>query len=102
MIGAVCRSYIGRFLNTHDGIAWGTLATNISGSFALGAFSNAVPPMLTVIGVGGLGAYTTFSSFSRDSLALIEERRFFAASFYVGSTWLLCIGAAWLGIAIVK
>lgn len=66
----------GRRWNRHDGFAAGTLIVNVTGSFLLGLLSNIAPPALTVVGVGGLGAFTTFSSIARDAVALAELRQF--------------------------
>lgn len=73
---------------------------NVTGSFLLGLLVDLAPPAVTVLGVGGLGAYTTFSSFARDAAALIELRRIALAGLYVGATLLLGIGAAAAGVAI--
>jgi CrcB protein len=76
------------------------LVVNITGSFLLGLVSEATPTTTTVLGVGGLGAYTTFSSFARDAVALVELRRLAIAAFYVGATLVLGVAAAAAGVAI--
>lgn len=96
-LGAVMRAGIAGRLNSPDGMAWGTLAVNVTGSFALGLASNMTSPAITVIGTGFLGAYTTFSSFSRDTIALVEHDRIAAAVAYVASTVVICVAAAWVG-----
>lgn len=98
--GALLRAEAGRRLNRHDGFAVGTLVVNVTGSFLLGLLSDVAPPALTVLGVGGLGAYTTFSSFARDAVALVERDRIALAGSYVVTTCALGIAAAALGIAI--
>lgn len=98
--GALARAEAGRRWNRHDGIAIGTIVVNITGSFCLGLLSQLSPPALTVVGVGGLGAYTTFSSFARDTAALVERKRLGLAATYVALTCLLGIGAAAMGIGI--
>ena len=62
--GALARAEAGRRWNRHDGFAVGTLIVNVTGSFMLGLLSDMAPLTLTVLGVGGLGAFTTFSSFA--------------------------------------
>ena len=47
------------------GFATGTLLVNGSGSLALGLLHGISPPLMTVLGTGLLGAFTTFSSFAR-------------------------------------
>lgn len=98
--GALARAEAGRRWNRHEGLAIGTLVVNISGSFLLGLLSKTTPPVLTVLGVGALGAYTTFSSFARDAVALAERRQLGLAAFYVGASVLLGIGAAAVGVAL--
>lgn len=98
-LGALGRAGVGHRLNRHDGFPLGTLAVNVSGSFALGLLAGVSPPVLTVLGTGALGAYTTFSSFARDAVALVEQGRPRTAALYVGATCVLCVAAAWAGLA---
>ena len=67
---------------------WGTLLINITGSFAIGFFATVTDPdgtllvrpeMRTFFMIGICGGYTTFSSFSFETFALIQERSFFLA-----------------------
>ena len=101
-VGALARAEAGRRLNRDGGMAVGTLVVNATGSFLLGLLAEMAPPPITVLGVGGLGAYTTFSSFARDVAALVEQRRVILAVLYVGLTCGLGIGAAALGVAIAR
>ncbi|MFP5326407.1 MAG: fluoride efflux transporter FluC [Acidimicrobiia bacterium] len=98
--GAAARAEAGRRWNRHDGLPLGTLVVNISGSFLLGLLVNTAPRVITVVGVAGLGAYTTFSSFARDTVALIEQRKDGLAAAYVGATLTVGIAAAALGVAV--
>ena len=98
--GALARAEAGRRWNRHDGVALGTLLVNVTGSFMLGLLANATPPTVTVLGVGALGAYTTFSSFARDVVALLDARRLALAGLYVAATYSLGIAAAAVGVAI--
>jgi CrcB protein len=100
VVGALARAEAGRRWNRAEGLAGGTLAVNVVGSFLLGLLSEVAPPTLTVLGVGGLGAFTTFSSFARDAVALAERRHFTAAAIYVGATCCLGLLAASAGVAI--
>ena len=98
--GALARAEAGRRWNRHDGMAVGTLLVNVTGSFLLGLLSEVAPPAVTVLGVGGLGAYTTFSSFARDAVALAERRQVGLACGYVVASLALGIAAAAAGVAI--
>jgi CrcB protein len=98
--GAATRGLIGRALNPVGGFPTGTLLVNVSGSFALGLLVGVDAPAFTLLGVALLGAYTTFSSFTRDAVALAEERQWAAAAGYVLSTCTLTVAAAAAGIAL--
>ena len=58
---------------------FGTVAVNLSGSFALGVFAGLTlyhgldPDVRVVVGTGFIGAYTTFSSFSYETLGLFDD-----------------------------
>jgi CrcB protein len=99
-IGALGRAEAGRRWNRHDGLPVGTLVVNVTGSFLLGLLSDVSSPALTVVGVGGLGAYTTFSSFARDVVALGGKRPALAVA-YLAATYGLGIAAAALGVVLV-
>ena len=99
-VGALARAEAGRRWNRHEGLAIGTLAVKVSGSFLLGLLANVAPPMLTVLGVGGLGAYTTFSSFGHDVVALVERRHILRAALYIVLSCGLGLGAAALGLTL--
>jgi CrcB protein len=99
--GALARAEAGRRWNRQGGMPWGTLVVNVSGAFLLGVLTTTAPPVVTVAGVGGLGAYTTFSSFARDTVALWESAPARAAA-YVGLTLLLGVGAAAVGVALTS
>jgi CrcB protein len=100
-LGALARGEIGRRFNQARALPWGTVLVNISGSFALGLLHDVGPPMITILGLGGLGAFTTFSSFARDAVALAQERHPALSFGYVIGTCAAGIGAAaagmWLG-----
>ncbi len=98
--GALARAEAGRRWNNHDGLAWGTVVVNVLGSFALGALHDVGPPAITIIGVGGLGAFTTFSSFARDTVALAEARQLALTVIYVVVSCAAGGGAAAIGMAI--
>lgn len=98
--GALARAEAGRRWNQHEGPPIGTLVVNVSGAFLLGLLVNAEPPAITVFGVAGLGAYTTFSSFARDAVALVEQRRIALTAAYLAATLTLSIAAAAAGVAL--
>ena len=100
MAGTLARAEAGRRWNRHGGLPLGTLAVNVSGSFLLGLLHDATPALVTALGVGALGAFTTFSSFARDAVALADQRRVPLAVAYVAGTCVAGIAAAALGLSL--
>ena len=98
--GALARAEVGRRVN-RPAFAWGTLAVNVSGAFVLGTLHEVGPPMVTVLGTAGLGAFTTFSSFAADSVRLAERGSTWRAAIYVVVTVVSGVAAAALGRAVV-
>ena len=85
---------------------WGTLVVNVSGSAVIGLFATLtaaegrlyVPSeWRTFFMVGICGGYTTFSSFSLQTLALAEGGEWLAAGLNVLGSVVLCLIAVWLG-----
>lgn len=77
----------------------GTIFVNVSGSFAIGAIAafGPTPLIRQLFMVGLLGGYTTFSSFSLQTLALAHEGRWLHAAGNILVSVVLSIGAVWLG-----
>jgi len=87
-------------------LPYGTLVINVSGSFVLGllvgvaAHHGLSSQVVTVVGTGLLGAYTTYSTFSVDTVGLAERGRTRAVAATVGATLVLGLGAAAVGLAL--
>lgn len=85
---------------------YGTFFINVSGSFLLGVlwdiavYSKIVSPdyMKYFLGVGFLGAYTTFSTFELETESLIQNGAFFSAAAYVVLSVVLGLAAVRLGL----
>lgn len=77
----------------------GTLLTNVIGSFVMGMLVSAFEqsPVLLFATVGLCGGFTTFSTFSMQSVTLLQQGRYGAAALYMLGTMLLCVGFAALG-----
>ena len=76
----------------------GTLLVNVAGSLLLGLLAGASAPVTVVVGAGGLGAMTTFSTFASDTLALAADSPWRAG--HVATTVVLGLAAAVIGLAI--
>ena len=84
---------------------YGILIVNVLGSFAIGIVfvflvERAILPIAwrSAVMVGFLGAFTTFSAFSLQTIGLLEAGRFLAASVYIIGSVLICVMAAGLGM----
>lgn len=89
-LGAVCRFLISSLLNTQEGFPFGTLCANAIGCFLLGLLgtylsSKINPEWKLIISTGFLGALTTFSTFSFETLqfALRDQWKMAALYFFV-------------------
>jgi CrcB protein len=81
---------------------WGTLVVNLTGSFVLGVLT-ALPDggaARIVLGVGFCGAYTTFSAFAREVVALVRDGEQAVAARYVVATLAGGAAAAGAGLAV--
>jgi CrcB protein len=85
---------------------WGTLIVNVAGSFVIGFFFTFTGPdgrllvsstMRQFVMVGLCGGYTTFSSFSLQTLTLLQDGEFLYAGANIAASVLLCMLAVWLG-----
>lgn len=94
-----------------EGFPWGTLLVNVIGCFVIGFFATfIVVDDKTIVGPSGrhffmtgvLGGFTTFSSFSLQTLALAREGAWAKAGGYVAGSVVLCLLAVWLGYVVAS
>lgn len=106
-VGAVLRYWMAN--GTHAllgrGFPYGTLAVNVLGSFAVGFLFVLFLERMALSGewragilIGVLGAFTTFSTFSIETLNLLEEGAHLKASLNVILSVTLCLAGAWFGL----
>jgi fluoride exporter len=88
---------------------WGTLAVNVLGSFVIGLFAGLVAPGGALGGermagafvmTGFCGGYTTFSSFSLQTLNLARDGEWRRALANIVASTALCLLAVWAGVAL--
>ena len=77
---------------------WGTLGVNVVGSFALGLLAGSGDPLITALGVGGLGSLTTLSAFAVELTGLGRARAIACAAISLA----LGLAAATAGLAIAS
>lgn len=107
-VGAPSRFLLDRYVTGRVGsqLPWGTFVINLSGAFLLGLLTGlataGVLPVTASAGVGDgfCGAFTTFSTFSFETLRLAESGSYVAAAANLGGSVALGLSAAAAGIAL--
>jgi len=108
-LGALLRFWSSQWVHGVMGrdFPYGTLLVNIVGSLLMGFMFvmllerfNLGPEWRGLIMIGFLGAFTTFSTFSLETLHLLNSGELLKAALNVVLSVVLCIAAAWLGMLI--
>jgi CrcB protein len=96
---------------THSTFPWGTLAVNVIGSLLIGFFTGFTGPdgpllvspiVRAFVTIGILGGFTTFSSFSLQTMLLVQDGQWLSAFGNVTSSVVLCLLATGLGILLAN
>ena len=112
VLGAVARYFVSGFVARRAGetFPYGTLLVNVSGAFVIGIFGDlaqdnaslfAEPDPWLFAVTGFLGAYTTVSSFSLQTMSLARDGEGTRAALYIVLSVALSLMAAWLGFVLV-
>lgn len=113
-LGALVRFFLGSWIfvrldQQHLNGPLSTLLINVIGSLLMGIAYVVIAEKLQLsaewrqfVMVGFLAAFTTFSSFSLDTLVLFESGNTLAAIAYIMTSVLLCIAACWLAMTITR
>ena len=110
-LGALSRYWLTVSIERFNGTGFplGTFMVNLLGSFLIGLLYILFAEKLSVadqwrpvIITGFLGAMTTFSTFSLDALLLFQQGHYNTALFYVLSSVVICIFAAYVGMQIAR
>ena len=107
--GSVLRFWVSSNVYTllGRGFPWGTLVVNVAGSLLIGVLTvlllervDLAPEWRAGLLIGFLGAFTTFSTFSIETLDLVEQGEHLRAAMNALASVICCVGAAWLGVLI--
>lgn len=108
-IGAVLRygTSLGVYSLLGRGFPYGTLFVNVTGSLLMGVLSivllerfNVGPEWRAAVLVGLLGSFTTFSTFSFETLNLLEQGDILRAMLNMALSVIVCLAAVWIGISV--
>lgn len=107
--GAVMRygASLGVYAVLGRGFPWGTLFVNVAGSLLMGVLSilmlerfNIGPEWRAAVLVGMLGSFTTFSTFSIETLNLLEQGDVMRATGNILVSVAVCMAAVWFGVVL--
>jgi fluoride exporter len=110
-MGSLCRFWLASLVAARYGntFPWGTLVINVTGSFIIGVFAalnepeghmRGSPAFRQFFMIGICGGYTTFSSFSLETLRAMQNGQWLYAGGNVVLSVVLCLVAVWLGYAL--
>lgn len=100
-VGSVLRFAANRLVPARGAMPWPTLLVNVTGSFALGALvgASAANQVLTVVGIGLLGGFTTFSAASAEAAEAWHDGQRLRAVTLATVMLVVCVVAAAAGHA---
>ncbi|WP_327368388.1 fluoride efflux transporter CrcB [Streptomyces sp. NBC_01217] len=109
-VGAPLRYLTDRAVQTrHDTVfPWGTFAVNVTGSLILGMLTGAAAAgaassdLQLLLGTGLCGALTTYSTFSYETLRLVEDGAKFYAAANVAASVVAGLGAVFVGVSVAE
>jgi fluoride exporter len=106
-VGSLVRYLLSTWIQTLTGIPfpWGTLTVNVAGSFVIGvamvlSVDRGVlsPEMRLLLTTGFCGGFTTFSTFSYETLGLLRSEQWGSAGTNIALNLALCLAATALGV----
>ncbi|MEI6071808.1 MAG: fluoride efflux transporter CrcB [Verrucomicrobiae bacterium] len=111
--GVGARMFLSNWIANQFGSSfpWGTLIVNVSGCVVIGIFTGLTGPdgafmtsplVRQVVAIGVLGGFTTYSSFSLQTISLLADGELLYAAGNIALTLLLCLAGTWGGLAVVQ
>lgn len=109
--GSVLRFWMSGWVHSlvGRGFPYGTLAVNVLGCLLMGLLFVMFVERLSLdsavragVLIGVLGGFTTFSSFSIETINLIEEGLWLKAGLNAGLSLIFCVAATWIGVALAR
>ncbi len=109
-IGGICRYLMSVIIgHAHNGFPWGTFTANIAGCLFIGILwgvTNRYPNMsqafTLMLMVGFCGGFTTFSTFSKEGLAMLQSNNYILFLIYTLGSVALGLMAVGLGYVVTK
>ena len=109
-IGGICRYLISLTMgHAGNGFPWGTFAANVTGCLLIGLlwgltsrFHNLSPAFSLLFMVGFCGGFTTFSTFSKEGLTMMQTNNYMLFTLYTLGSMVLGIIAVGLGYYTTK
>lgn len=109
-IGSVARYLLSDAVQSRllTSFPFGTMTVNLIGCFIIGIIyalsetSNLAPEYRILIATGFCGGFTTFSSFSFESLTLLQDNQYLYATLYAGLSLVLGLLAAFVGVLLIR
>ncbi|MBP7849813.1 MAG: fluoride efflux transporter CrcB [Lentimicrobiaceae bacterium] len=110
-LGSIGRFLLSRFvqINWPYYFPWGTLMVNVSGCLLIGILFGLSERSVALSGdwkaflaIGFCGGFTTFSTFSQESLTLFRDSAYLLFFSYIGLSVVLCLSATLLGMLLIK
>lgn len=111
MIGAVLRYWLSGLIGnaTSGKFPYGTLAVNVIGCFVIGLFLTLgydrfswSPGLRLFVAIGILGGFTTFSTFSFETITLLREGLYMQGFINAAASFVGCLVATFVAIALAK
>ena len=101
-LGAPCRYLLDRFVQSrHESdFPWGTMTVNVVGCFLIGFLVGT--SWMPLLGVGFCGGLTTYSTFSYETVKLLEAEKYRAALLNVVVSVALGVGSAAVGLTLSR